>query len=64
MMLDLKSKTVNGPVIRLNGSDNVVVARLPIEDGTALEGYNIVTRTRSRPATRLRSAISPRANRS
>ena len=44
MMLDLKSKTVNGPVIRLNGSDNVVVARLPIEEGTALEGYNIVTR--------------------
>jgi altronate hydrolase len=45
-MLDLKSKKVNGPVIRLNGSDNVVVARLPIEEGVSLEGYNIVTRNK------------------
>jgi altronate hydrolase len=45
-MLDLKAKQVTGPVVRLNGSDNVVVARLPIAEGTPLQGYNIVTRNK------------------
>lgn len=43
-MLDQSEKQVNGPIIRLNSADNVVVARTDIAAGAALEGYNIVTR--------------------
>ncbi len=48
-MLDLNAKRVVGPAVRLHPNDNVVVARMPIEAGTALPSEG-VTALRRVPA--------------
>jgi len=43
-MLNLSEKRVAGAAIRLHSADNVVVARIDIPGGEAVEGHNVVTR--------------------
>ena len=46
-MIDLNAKRLDGPVIRLHPDDNVVVARVDIEEGTPIPGENVIARQKA-----------------
>jgi altronate hydrolase len=44
-MIELSSKTVNGPVIRLHPDDNVVIARVDVAIGTPVPSEDLICRS-------------------
>ena len=46
-MIDLAAKRLIGPAIRLHPADNVVVARIDVEKGTAIPGEGVTARHRT-----------------
>src|SRR5579863_1726352 len=45
LMIEMSSKTVTGPVIRLHPADNVVIARIDVAIGTPVPSEDFVCRS-------------------
>jgi altronate hydrolase len=55
-MIEISGKRVTGPIIRLHANDNIVVARVDVGIGAAIEGEGLVSRSQAPAGYKIASA--------